>query len=132
MKMKIANNQLPVGGYECSFDGAEESTHEVYGDGLRWCFTVERGKHRSAKAYRTTKPEPTPKNSCGRFLAALAGKPPTDGLEIDLDDYIGRRYSVIVGESEGGSTRVESFARMSDDDTADDEGSNCPFDIPPE
>lgn len=131
MRMKIANNSLPVGAYECSFDGAEEADHEVYGAGLKWCFSVERGKHRGVKCYRTTKPDPTPKNSCGRILAALAGKSPADGLEIDPDDYIGRRYSVIVGESEGGSTRVESFTRMSDDD-ADAADDDIPFDIPPE
>ena len=55
-------------------------------------------------------PEPTLRNSCGKFLAALAGQKPADGLDVDTDDYLGHQYKVMVTEAQSGdSTRVDSF-----------------------
>jgi hypothetical protein len=35
-----------------------------------------------------------------------------DAEEADLDDYIGRQCQIIVGETDSGATRVESFVRL--------------------
>ena len=60
---------------------------------------------------------PTPKNSCGRFLAALAGKAPAEDLEVDTDDYVGQTYMVTVGASQdGSSTRVDVFVPIDSGD----------------
>lgn len=129
----------PIGAYETEFEGFEETDHPKHGVGRKWIFAITRGKHRGEKVSRTTKPDPTPKNSCGRFLAALAGKSPAKDMEIDPDDFIGCRYRVIVAASpESDGTRVETFVRMDDDEDDDDpagaeaDDSDVPFDIPPE
>ena len=50
------------------------------------------------------------KNSCGKFVAALAGQKPADGLNVDTDDYLTHQYKVMVTEAQSGdSTRVDSF-----------------------
>ena len=118
VKAVIKNNCLPPGSYECTFEGVEEVTHEKYGAGWKWVFEVIKGPHEGQQCVRTTKPEPTPKNSCGKFLAALAGKPPAADLEIDTDDFVGQTYSVMVSPSQDGdATRVETFVPMDSGDT---------------
>jgi hypothetical protein len=116
MKAKIKNQSLPIGSYVCTFESVEETHHEKYGDGLKWTFTVCKGDQEGASCFRTTKPAPTPKNSCGQFLAALAGKPPAEDLEVDTDDFIGCTYSVIIEASPGGdSTRIATFVPIDDE-----------------
>lgn len=92
-RLTITNNSLPIGAYKCEFVGVEVTTHEAYGDGLKWTFLVTEGQHQGRECYRTTKCEPTPKNSCGRFLAALAGTKPADGMDVDTDEFVGRIYN---------------------------------------
>ena len=109
-RLVVKNSGVPIGSYVCEFVGTEPVEHDEYGDGLKWIFKIVEGTLAGKECFRTTKPEPTPKNSCGKFLAALDGKTPADGLDIDTDDFIGRRYAVMVGASQGGdSTRVETF-----------------------
>jgi len=116
MKVSIRSNSLPIGAYTATFEGVEEVDHPEYGAGWKWTFEVALGKLKGQQAFRTTKNQPTPKNSCGRFLAALAGETPRDDLEIDTDEYVGRRYTVMVeGSPSGDSTRVGSFTPIVDD-----------------
>ena len=115
-KLTVKTSGVPIGSYVCEFAGVESVDHEEYGPGLKWIFRILEGQYTREECYRTTKPQPTPKNSCGKFLAALAGKAPADGLDVDTDDFIGRRYAVMVGASQGGdSTRIETFVPENDE-----------------
>jgi hypothetical protein len=112
-KVKISTSGLPVGAYTCTFEGIEETNHADYGFGWKWIFEVIDGPHAGERCYRTTKAAPTVKNSCGRFLAALVGKRPEDGLEVDTNDFIGEEYTVVIEDSPNSdSTRIGTFARM--------------------
>ena len=123
MKVSIKSSGLPIGAYTCTFEGIEETSHQEYGDGWKWIFEVAEGRLKGKECFRTTKDMPTPKNSCGRFLAGLAGEVPRDDLEVDSDEYVGRRYTVMIeGSPSGDSTRIASFAPHDD----------CPFDVPSE
>ena len=114
-KFTIANNSLPVGAYRAEFLGIETTTHIEYGDGLKWTFVIVEGPQKGHETYRTTKCEPTPKNSCGKFMASLKGERPADGLEIDPDEFVGKLFDVMVTESQSGeSTRVDSFSPADD------------------
>ena len=115
-KVTIQSSCLPIGTYCCTFEGIEQSNHDEYGPGWQWVFEVAEGRLKGRQAFRTTKDSPTPKNSCGRFLAALAGETPRDNLEVDYDEYLGHRYTVMVeAGSNGESTRIASFAPVADD-----------------
>lgn len=48
-------------------------------------------------------------NKLGRFLAGLAGKPPTEGFSNTPDDYIGKRYLLIFGPNKKGNISLSSF-----------------------
>jgi hypothetical protein len=109
--MRIVDNSVPPGVYHATFDGVEQTHHEVYGDGLVFKFVVDRGRFKGRAVTRVTKPEATLKNSCGVFLAALAGKTPADGLEIDPADHEGRKYLCTVTAAKNGGSRVENFVR---------------------
>lgn len=108
-KLSARNNDVPAGTYKADFVDCEETDHEQWGPGLKWVFEIAEGPHAGQFAYRTTKDKATLKNSCGKFLSALTGKPAAQCIDIDTDDYIGRRYFITVGETDSGSTRVENF-----------------------
>lgn len=126
--MTIKDPSVPAGVYVTEFDGVEETTHEQYGDGLLWKFDVVKGRFKGRTVFRTTKTEPTIRNSCGKFLAALAGKAPQDDLAVDPGDYEGERYIVTVCESATGQgTRVDSLVRESVDDSEPGDDSDIEF-----
>lgn len=109
-KFTITNPCLPIGAYVAEFVGVEATDHPEYGGGMKFIFAVTEGSQKGRECYRTTKTEPTPRNSCGRLLAGLAGAKPSNGLDVDTDNYIGKVYNVLITESKGGdSTRIESL-----------------------
>jgi hypothetical protein len=109
MGFTIKSNEVPVGVYDAKFVGIERKTHPEFGDGLRFEWCIVGGKCDGKSAYRTTGTTPTPRNACGKMLAALAGvEKPTDGLSVDADAAIGRLFTIVVEASESGATRVAS------------------------
>src|SRR3990172_4695629 len=72
MRATIKVNCLPIGQYTCEFDGVEAVESEQWGPGWKWKFVVVSGRFRDRECCRFTGSAPSPKNPCGRFLAALA------------------------------------------------------------
>lgn len=100
----------PVGIYTAGFSEFKQTTSEQYGAGLCLTFTVDSGEHNGVKVGRTGKPVPTPNNVMGKLLAGLLGRQMKAGESINLADFIGKRYTIVVGQSPSGkSTRVESI-----------------------
>lgn len=64
--------------------------------GMAWRFEILEGPETGKQADRVTGRIPGPKNVCGRFLAAVTGQLLKDGMEVDLDQYVGKRYRVNV------------------------------------
>lgn len=104
----IKSKDCPAGIHRARFNGAENTTHAEYGDGLKFEFEVIDGEHKGMRACRYTSADPTPRNAAGRLMADLYGAKPTNGLAVDLDQCIGKQYMIVVREGEGGRTRVES------------------------
>jgi hypothetical protein len=46
------------------------------------------------------------------MLGDLAGVAPANGVSLDLEEYVGREYTVVVREGESGRTRVESVSAV--------------------
>ncbi|HJN12611.1 MAG: hypothetical protein QGG09_11820 [Pirellulaceae bacterium] len=109
MKLTIGNTGPPPGNYTAKFVAVEESHHDQFGDGLRWVFSVTNGEHAGKAATRVTATKPTAHNNCGKVLAGLLGRSVKPDEEIDIDLLIGRTYLIVVAETEGGGTRVESI-----------------------
>ena len=125
MKTVIKNNVVPIGTYPVEFTGLEEVASEMYGDGWRWDFTILAGEYSDRVVSRFTGNSPSPKNAAGKFLAALAGQTPRDGMEIDPDDYIGHRYNAMLAATASGGTRVEVITPAAPAPSAS--GADVPF-----
>lgn len=107
--LKVSTGGVPAGSYLAKFTGYEETNND-YGDGLRWQFEVASGPIKGSKTSRITGPLPTPKNSCGRVLSGILGKPLTPGEDIDLDSLVGKTYLIVVTTTDSGSTRVDTVS----------------------
>jgi len=104
----------PPGIYTGEFTEVKQTVSEQYGPGVCLTFTVDAGEHKGTKVSRTAKPSPTAKNSMGRLLAGLMGRQLKSGESVNLQEYIGRRFTLVVGASPSGtSTRVESLMPVS-------------------
>jgi hypothetical protein len=99
----------PVGIYKATFVGVVKTNHPEYGDGARFDFKVVGGEHDGRIASRTCKPQPTAKNATGRLMAGLIGAAAKPGEKVSLAAFIGKTYTIVVGQAQNGtSTRVES------------------------
>ncbi len=128
--MKISvKEQVPPSVYDAEFLGVEETTHEKWGDGLLWSWAIAKGRHKGQTVYRTTKPTATARNSCGDFLKSITGLPLDQAKTKDVDDYAGTMCSVIIKESESGSTRVDSFVVLRPDEPTEAGEDEVPFDV---
>jgi len=109
MLLKVSAGGVPAGSYLAAFLGVEATNNE-FGDGLRWQFEVAAGPSKGSKTSRTTSQSPTPKNACGKMLAGLSGKPLIPGEDHDVEAYVGKKFIIVVVNTDSGGTRVESVS----------------------
>ena len=99
----------PAGNYKAEFVGVEQTTHEEYGDGLRWRWKVVDGPQAGVIASRTTSPKPTTGNAAGTLIAAMTGQTLAGGQKASVRDCIGKHFLIQVAATKSGSgTRVET------------------------
>lgn len=113
MKLKVSG--VPVGQYNAIFNGAEPRAADDklgYGPGMLWKFIVEGTAYDGQEVGRITGDSPTGKNACGKFVKAIAGALPQVGVEIDINKFVGQRYSILVEETQSGSTRVATAVAL--------------------
>jgi len=100
---------VPVGGYEAEFVEWEQSVHEQFGDRIGFRFRVIGGAHDGTETTRFTGAKLSPKSALAKVLSGLAGQKIEVGDSVDPDKFVGKRYMVVVEETESGATRVESI-----------------------
>jgi hypothetical protein len=113
MKLKVSAGGVPAGAYSAKFLGFEAVPNDPtkgYGAGIRWQFEVVAGQHTGSKAGRITNATPTAKNACGKMLSGLTGKALKPGEEVDLGQFVGKVYLIVVQDSDGGGSRVETVS----------------------
>lgn len=100
----------PAGNYRAVFEGVEQTTHEQYGEGLRWKWKVIDGPQTGVIATRTTSPKPTTGNAAGKLIAAMTGATLASGQKASVRECVGKTFliSVQATASGNGSTRVET------------------------
>src|SRR5687768_9454101 len=105
--LKVGSGGAPVGNYAGPFVGVEPTPPNAakgYGPGLRWKWKIDAGPHAGTTVGRVTTNEPSPKNSAGQILSGLLGRPLKEGEELDPDQFVGRRYAIVVGPAQNGAT----------------------------
>jgi hypothetical protein len=108
--LTVGSGGVPVGNYTATFAGTEvqpANKEKSYPPGIRWKFTIDAGPCAGQTASRITGSVPSPKNNCGKVLSGLLGRPLREGEQIDPDQFLNKRYMVVVAATEGGATRVE-------------------------
>jgi hypothetical protein len=111
--LTVSAGGVPVGSYVATFAGAEpqpENKERGYPAGLRWKFTIDNGPQAGQTASRITSTAPSLKNPCGKILSGLLGRALKEGEPVNPDDYVGRKYLIVVAAGQGGGTRVEAVA----------------------
>lgn len=63
---------------------------------MHWNFEIAEGEHAGKKTDKLTGRVPTPKSGCGKMLAAVSDSILKDGMEVDLDQFVGKLYRVTV------------------------------------
>lgn len=100
---------VPAGTYsDAVFRGIEEFESNKGEKLLRWKFEIN-GVQVNSISGQT---DPTVTNKFGKYLCGISGQPLAVGTEIgDPNDYIGRRYFVVVVANEKGS-QVDMFTQV--------------------
>ncbi len=108
MELEIKNSSGPPPGlYRATFAGVERTTHDEFGAGLRFDFTIVDGEHTGALASRITSASPTLKNAAGKIIGGIVGALAVG--RVDLAAHIGKEYLVLVEIAPSGTaTRVVS------------------------
>jgi hypothetical protein len=112
-------NTAPEGQYVAKFLGIEEMKEpdkpligqdgKPMAPGMAWEFEIAEGEHKGKVMSRITGKYPTAKNMAGRLMAAVSGKYLKPGVEIDLDQHVGKLYTITVEPKENGNgTRVST------------------------
>ena len=106
---------IPVGTYQAEFVRVESREPNQHGQSCMFVWAVTSGDeagHETTRICGIDRP-PTKKNALGRILEGLADTSFEVGDGIDIENYVGQRYLVQVGDSpQGSGTRVESCTKL--------------------
>jgi hypothetical protein len=110
MRLTVSPGGVPIGSYNALFTGIEPTTND-FGEGLKWWFQVTSGPCAGGKIGRITAMKPTLRNSCGKMLSGVVGRPLANDMEVDLAAFVGRMYLIIVAEGKSGGTYVDAVTQ---------------------
>lgn len=112
---------VPVGIYQNAiFDGIEvvpANIEKGYKPGYRFKFKVAEGPHAGAIASRVVGGD-APKrvngrwNNLAKILSEMTGQPLALGVDYDIEPLVGKAFTVVVKQGEGGGTRVDAVMRV--------------------
>ncbi|MEQ8847239.1 hypothetical protein [Botrimarina sp.] len=104
---------VPVGSYDAEFVGVEpfEEHNEQYGPAVMLKWRITAGEHEGAEASRICSKKFSPKSTLAKLAVALKGGAIAPGESFSFDAVVGTRGSLLVEQTDSGSTRVATFIR---------------------
>jgi hypothetical protein len=111
-----AGGGVPTGSYNATFAGLDPYTEnaEKFGEGCLLRFKITSGEMKDEEGTRICSKKFSPKSNLYKFAKALVGRDLVAGESFDFADHIGVRGMIIVSETDGGSTRVETFLKAAE------------------
>lgn len=100
---------VPAGAHQAAFTGMKP-TETTNGKAYRWSFRTDDGKEISGLS--DAESPPTTRNKTGRWLCALSTKPLQAGVQVDPEQYVGKRYLVMVAAAPDNRTKLETFSAI--------------------
>lgn len=98
---------VPVGSYPAKLadikDMPPSDAHPDWGASYVWEFEVLSGPQAGKRASCFTKQEASMNNNLGKLLAQLLGRAVEEDEDVELQDFIGRTYTILVGRSKDGT-----------------------------
>lgn len=119
LKMRVdVYESLPPGQYTARLRERKEMPASQKfpdaGPSFAWEFEVVAGEHAGKSASAWTPTRLTSQNNLGKLISRMLGRPMRSGEEIDLDDFMGKIYSIIVDTTQDGTrTKVISAQPVS-------------------
>ncbi len=112
MKMTM-KAEIPVGEYLGKLIAVDEWNENLdkFGPAVRFAWEILKGPFQGQEVSRITGTRVTKKTALGKLLVSMKGGAIEPGEEIDPTEFIGREYLLVVGETDSGSTRVETVLR---------------------
>lgn len=113
MQFTMGTGGVPAGTYAARFAGIEPylENQEKYGPGVSLKFVVIGGDHDGAEASRICSQKLSPKSALAKLAVAIKGAPIAPGESFSFDQYVGVLGTIVVEETDSGSTRVSAFFR---------------------
>jgi len=111
-----AGGGVAPGSYNAIFAGLDPYTEnaEKFGEGCLLRFKITSGEMKDEEGTRICSKKFSPKSNLYKFAKALVGRDLVAGESFDFADHIGVRGMIIVSETDGGSTRVETFLKAAE------------------
>jgi hypothetical protein len=102
---------VPVGNYDAVLAELRHvpasQEHPDWGDSISWDFCVQGGPQHQKVVSSLTKTVAMSMNSLGKMLTQILGRDLKEGEDIDLGDFLGKRFRISVGwNKEKTKTRV--------------------------
>lgn len=112
----VSESGIPKGSYPAIFQGIEtyRGNVEEYGEAIVLKFRIVSGDREGEEAWRFCSKKFTARSNLYKFAKSLIGRDLQRGDRFDFKDLIGTRGTILVEETDKGSTRVESFHRAAD------------------
>ena len=113
MEFTMQETGVPVGSYRARFIVAGPYTENAdkFGHGVSLKWQIVGGEHDRCEASRICSAKLTKKTVLGKLATAIKGSEITAGERFSFDDYVGVTGSIVVEETDSGSTRVAMFIR---------------------
>jgi hypothetical protein len=105
--------EMPLGAHPAKFCGVTTGSNSEGKPFLKWSFLKDDGIQLVGFTDTTDTQTPRPTNKLGRYAAALAGKPASEGMSIDDTQYVGRKYMCVVTPNKNGKPALDIFTPLS-------------------
>ncbi len=106
MKVTILPATPPPGIHQMRLVGRDEVVGKYQTPAIKWTFQVHGGQHDGKQATKTTGFEARSGESLCEFLAELLGQDLQAGGTVDLDDFVGDLFDVVLATRNGSSAGV--------------------------
>lgn len=97
---------VPQGQYIGIFKDVQKTNHDQWGEGVMFVFEIASGEHKGQTVTRIGKPKASTRNATGKMIAGITGQAPRGGERVDLRQYAGKPYNILMEATDGGKTRI--------------------------
>ena len=108
IKLTVVQNALDAGEHEVILASAREIKDDRFGDLIEWVFENGDGQYRK-RTGKTIRRD----NLTYKIVTGLAGRELEIGDNIDLDDFVGKKFRLVLAEEDRDGDAVVVITNLS-------------------